>query len=40
MGLTLMAQLREDFEYLALQGVVRADHADARREVTEVGSVS
>ena len=40
MGLTFMAQPREDFEHLAFQGVVRADHADALREVTKVGSVS
>ena len=40
MGLPFMAQLGKDFEHLAFQGMVRADYADLRREVVEVGSVS
>ena len=33
-------QLREHFEHLAFEGMVRAGHPDLVREIVEVGSVS
>jgi len=40
MRFPFMAQLGEDFKHLAFEGMVRAGHANLRREVPEVGSVS
>ena len=35
-----VTQLREHFEHLAFEGMVRPGHPDLVREVVEVGSVS
>ena len=37
---SFMLKLRENFEHLAFERMVRAGHPDLVREVVEVGSVS
>src|SRR5437762_14208161 len=39
MRFSSVPQLREHFEHLAFEGMVRAGHPDLVREVSEVGSV-
>jgi len=40
MGFAFVAKLGKDLEDLALKGVVRADNANVRREISGGGSVS
>ena len=40
MRFSSVPQLREHFEHLAFEGMVRPSHPDLVREVVEVGSVS